>query len=402
MLPGHDGCRRTASSGGQRHRLDSSPAGDAARQTMISPENTVSRNFTASIAIGLAAGGISAPADARAQSPGQPAGMVEVTISEGTNVAAALSPDERTLALDLLGRIWVMPASGGTATALTDPVGDARQPAWSPDGSRIAFQAYWDGNYHIWSVGADGTGLRQHTRGRFDHREPHWSPDGARLAFSSDRGGSYDVWVMELDGGDPERLTDWPGNEYGPRVLSGWPRDRLRCGRRPGRDLGDRKRRARGLGGKHRAAEGRARRWGPAQRARVERRRRDALLQLDRGRAFAPARGGRERGRAAYPHRRGRGCLSLPGVMDGRRRPLPYRGRAGALAPGRRQRPAGRCVLGDGCPRPDRLHASAPRPAGARPVSGAGHRLAGGVARRVAGGVFSAGRPLAAHHRRGG
>ena len=188
---------------------------------MISPENTVSRNFTASIAIGLAAGGISAPADARAQSPGQPAGMVEVTISEGTNVAAALSPDERTLALDLLGRIWVMPASGGTATALTDPVGDARQPAWSPDGSRIAFQAYWDGNYHIWSVGADGTGLRQHTRGRFDHREPHWSPDGARLAFSSDRGGSYDVWMMELDGGDPQRLTDWAGNEYGPAFSPG-------------------------------------------------------------------------------------------------------------------------------------------------------------------------------------
>ena len=142
--------------------------------------------------------------------------MIQVTISEGTNVAVALSPDEGTLALDLLGRVWVMPAGGGVATALTDPVGDARQPAWSPDGSRIVFQAYWDGNYHIWSVGADGTELRQHTRGRFDHREPHWSPDGERLAFSSDRGGSYDIWVMALDGGDPEPLTDWPGNEYGP------------------------------------------------------------------------------------------------------------------------------------------------------------------------------------------
>lgn len=166
------------------------------------------------VAIGCIAGG--APALAATQAPGEPEGMIEVTISEGTNVAVALSPDESTLALDLLGRIWVMPASGGAATALTDPVGDARQPAWSPDGSRIAFQAYWDGNYHIWSVGADGTELRQHTRGRFDHREPHWSPDGDRLAFSSDRGGSYDVWVMGLDGGDLERLTEWPGNEYGP------------------------------------------------------------------------------------------------------------------------------------------------------------------------------------------
>ncbi|MDE0356312.1 MAG: amidohydrolase family protein [Gammaproteobacteria bacterium] len=176
----------------------------------------MSRYLAVVVAIGCAAGAAPVPAGAQTPSPGQPERTIEVTISEGTNVAVALSPDESTLALDLLGRIWVMPASGGAATALTDPVGDARQPAWSPDGSRIAFQAYWDGNYHIWSVGAAGTELRQHTRGRFDHREPHWSPDGGRLAFSSDRGGSYDVWVMQLDGGGLERLTDWPGNEYGP------------------------------------------------------------------------------------------------------------------------------------------------------------------------------------------
>ncbi|MDE0473049.1 MAG: amidohydrolase family protein [Gammaproteobacteria bacterium] len=176
----------------------------------------MSRYIAVVVAIGCAAGAAPVPAGAQTWSAGEPGRTIEVTISEGTNVAAALSPDESTLALDLLGRIWVMPASGGAATALTDPVGDARQPAWSPDGSRIAFQAYWDGNYHIWSVGADGTGLRQHTRGRFDHREPHWSPDGGRLAFSSDRSGSYDVWVMRLDSGGLERLTDWPGNEYGP------------------------------------------------------------------------------------------------------------------------------------------------------------------------------------------
>lgn len=176
----------------------------------------MSRYLAAVVAIGWAAGVTPAAAGAQTPSRDEPGGTIRVTISEGTNVAVALSPDESTLALDLLGRIWVMPAGGGAATAVTDPVGDARQPAWSPDGSRIAFQAYWDGNYHIWSVGADGTGLRQHTRGRFDHREPHWSPEGDRLAFSSDRGGSYDVWVMGLDGGDPERLTDWPGNEYGP------------------------------------------------------------------------------------------------------------------------------------------------------------------------------------------
>ena len=141
---------------------------------------------------------------------------VEVTLTEGTNIAAALSPDGTTVAFDLVGRIWVMPAAGGRAEPITDPVGDARQPSWSPDGDRITFQAYWDGNYHVWSVAPDGSGLRQHTRGPYDHREPHWSPDGHRIAFSSDRAGSYDIWTLAVDGGAVTRLTDAPGSEYGP------------------------------------------------------------------------------------------------------------------------------------------------------------------------------------------
>ena len=112
---------------------------------------------------------------------------VELTLTEGTNMAVALSPGGDTLAYDLLGRIWLMPVTGGEGTPITDPFGNARQPSWSPDGKKIAFQAYWDGNWHIYTVNTDGTGLKQMTTGDFDHREPHWSPDGTTLAFSSDR-----------------------------------------------------------------------------------------------------------------------------------------------------------------------------------------------------------------------
>jgi len=142
--------------------------------------------------------------------------QVHVTLHEGTNVAAALSPDGRTLAIDLLGTLWTLPAAGGTATPITDISMDARQPSWSPDGRRIAFQAYRSSTWQIWIVNADGTDLRPVTSSAFDDREPAWSPDGTRIAFSSDRSGNYDVWTLTLASGELKQVTTAPSNEFDP------------------------------------------------------------------------------------------------------------------------------------------------------------------------------------------
>lgn len=147
----------------------------------------------------------------------QPAARdVTLTLTEGTSMAAALSPDGRTLAIDLLGAIWTLPAGGGAARRLLDDGYDAHAPAWSPDGSRLAFQAYLRDTWHIWTMQADGSDLTEITSGPFDDREPHWSPDGTRIAFSSDRAGNYDVWLVVVATGEVTRVTAGDSNESMP------------------------------------------------------------------------------------------------------------------------------------------------------------------------------------------
>jgi Tol biopolymer transport system component/imidazolonepropionase-like amidohydrolase len=142
--------------------------------------------------------------------------QVQVTITEGTNMAAALSPDHRTVAIDLQGRIWTLSVTGGEATPLTDEFGDARQPTWEPDGHRVAFQSYRDGNWHIWSVSTTSGQLTQHTFGQYDDREPHWSSDGRHIVFSSDRSGNYDIWQLEVASGAIRQITTHEANDYCP------------------------------------------------------------------------------------------------------------------------------------------------------------------------------------------
>jgi len=139
-----------------------------------------------------------------------------IVAKEGTNMALALSPDKQWLAFDVQGTIYVLPASGGEAKAVTDGMGDDRQPAWSSDGKYVVFQSYRDGNYHIWKVNRDGSDLRQLTFGRYDDREPHCSPDGDHLVFSSDRYGNYDIWELTLSTGQLRARTKDLAHDFQP------------------------------------------------------------------------------------------------------------------------------------------------------------------------------------------
>lgn len=140
-----------------------------------------------------------------------------VTVEDATNVALTVSPDGKTIAFDLLGILWTVPVTGGPALRLTGDFDDLGQPDWSPDGSRIVFQSYRTGNFHIWSVPATGGALTQHTDGVCDDREPRWSPDGKTIAFSSDRGGGrYAIYLLDVASGKVTPFSTGSTNDSEP------------------------------------------------------------------------------------------------------------------------------------------------------------------------------------------
>lgn len=81
-------------------------------------------------------------------------------------------------------------------------------PSFSPDGQKIAFMTNRDGNMEIYTVNADGSGLRRITRHQGNDASPTWSPAGNQIAFTSDRTGSPQIYIVDADGlGQPRRVT---------------------------------------------------------------------------------------------------------------------------------------------------------------------------------------------------
>lgn len=177
---------------------------------------TVSRRgFLAGVAGTAGAVGLGANGPVSGAQSGSLAGQ-PLSVRRGTNVAAQLSPDGRTVAIDLLGVLWLLPAQGGTAKRLTGDLFDIGLPSWSPDGTTLVFQSYREGVFDLWTIRVDGSGLRRLTSGPFDHREPVFSPDGRAVAYSCDEGGSYGIRVLDLASGTDRVIADGPEEEFEP------------------------------------------------------------------------------------------------------------------------------------------------------------------------------------------
>lgn len=90
-------------------------------------------------------------------------------------------------------------------------------PHWSPDGSKIVFEAVKDGKSAVYTVqAADGSGLQKLTGGEASDGQPKWSPDGRQIVFISDRDGHSQLYLMNADGSQQRRLTNVPDLDYLP------------------------------------------------------------------------------------------------------------------------------------------------------------------------------------------
>jgi TolB protein len=123
----------------------------------------------------------------------------------------AWSPDGSRIAFtsnrDGQRAIHIMNEDGTGVMRLTEPTTTSYRPAWSPDGRRIAFVSERGGNTDVYTMNADGTQLARLTNHVAADRDPAWSPDGLRIAFASERDGNLEIYVMNADGSDLVRLT---------------------------------------------------------------------------------------------------------------------------------------------------------------------------------------------------
>lgn len=200
---------------------------------------------------------LSGPASKAQSAPGKLVfadefGRLEVINTDGTGQTVitangakedrnpVFSPDGSKIAFDRMQgfgtNIYIMNADGTNQVALTTGGDTSFQvvnssPSFSPDGTKLAFASNRNGlrKLEIWIMNVDGTGLVQLTTNVqlssdsggpvfSNDGAPAWSPDGSRIAFVSTRDGltDFELYVMNADGSNPTRLTDNPVDDRSP------------------------------------------------------------------------------------------------------------------------------------------------------------------------------------------
>lgn len=138
-------------------------------------------------------------------------GLFNVSSLAGGDVDPAWSPDGTKIAwthYDVTGEIYVANADGTGRTNLTNNTKEDLDATWSPDGTKLTFTSYRDARWEVYSMNPDGTGQTRLTSRPCQSYDAAWSPDGTRIAFFCGLDTFAEVYVIDPDGSDAVRLTN--------------------------------------------------------------------------------------------------------------------------------------------------------------------------------------------------
>jgi hypothetical protein len=115
-------------------------------------------------------------------------------------------------------QLYVFDSRYNSTRPITSLDGSAYDPAWAPNGEAIAFVSTEPGNDEVYTIIADGSGLRRLTWNMSEwDKHPSWSPDGRQLVFHSNRvTGRTQIWIMNVDGSGQRNLSNNQYNDWDP------------------------------------------------------------------------------------------------------------------------------------------------------------------------------------------
>ncbi len=144
--------------------------------------------------------------------PLDPERVISFTTDEGTWMSLDVSPDGSTIAFDLLGDIYTIPAEGGEAKRITKGMAFDTHPRFSPDGKKILFTSDRDGAENLWIIDLESEETTQVTTGNNqNYPSADWTPDGEYIVAAKGRL-QVKLWLFHKDGGSGVQLTKGPDN----------------------------------------------------------------------------------------------------------------------------------------------------------------------------------------------
>ncbi len=137
---------------------------------------------------------------------------VDLTAVQGFDFNPAWSPDGQWIAFDSIREddfdVYVMNSAGHDVRRVTSD-GKSGSPTWSPDGLQLAFYSFRESSLQLYAINVDGTNLRELTALPYVAYNPAWSPDGKTILFQANGGtfSNYRLYEIDADGSHLRPIT---------------------------------------------------------------------------------------------------------------------------------------------------------------------------------------------------